>query len=423
VDETAVATTTIWGVPLVLGLSESTTYKPVLYNTLTAVFADHCRYTNGTLLGISPVARAAQGLFNQGVSQMYVMAIPCATDRKPTAVNIASALATIQPLALQGNFDSIVFAGVYVNDALASEYVGLANTCNLIFSMTNAPGQTAADIVTSVATNVNSKNGYVLAHNDAELTTTLDFSTNGQIIGTGNGTTVVFSTPNFPISGDPVITVGGTAQTVTTDYTLDKATGVITFESGSVPGTGKAIVCKYKAVIPADDVAAVALGAICCSKPWNSVIWRTVSTSVGTYFSANDLATLEAANVNAIITANNTSCLSNSLTSNGSPKFIDIVRTENYAKAILRSSLLTLRLNSSKIPFTTAGISTVRVAIRDAMERLLREGSISTYTITMPTVDSITVADRGNRILRGISVAAQLAGDVHTFEMDLVVSV
>jgi len=419
-----VASQTSWGVPLILGLSESTEYKPKLYTTLEKVYADHCKYdSTNKLLGISPVARAAQALMAQGLTRFYIMGIPCGTDRKPTSNNIAAAKAVIQPLAIQGTIDTIVFAGIYVNNPLVSEYVDIANTCKLVFAMTNAPGQTATDIVTCVSTNVKSRNGFIVAHNEPTFTNEVDFTTNGQEIGIGDGTKVVFNIPNYPITNDPVITVGGVSQTVTTDYTLDKATGVVTFDADSIPGAAKAVICKYKAAIPKDDVGAVALGALALNRPWNSMIWRAVFTPVGTYFDAADIATLETAGINVIINVASSNRLSNSLTASGSPKFIDIVRTEYYSSSQLRNAMLTLRLNSAKIPFTESGLDMVRVSLRSAMERLLRDAAISTYTITMPTVDTISTEDRGNRILRGVKVAAQLSGDVHTFQMDLIIQV
>lgn len=65
-----------------------------------------------------------------------------------------------------------------------------------------------------------------------------------EALGTGDGTKKTFNLAHFPVlTGSEVyLTVGGIpAQTA--DYTLDRATGAISFSTA--PATGKAVVCTY----------------------------------------------------------------------------------------------------------------------------------------------------------------------------------
>lgn len=64
----------------------------------------------------------------------------------------------------------------------------------------------------------------------------VDDLTIGEVVGTGNGATILFILANYPVvAGSETIYLDGT---VTTAYTFDDATGAITFTSP--PGTGVA---------------------------------------------------------------------------------------------------------------------------------------------------------------------------------------
>lgn len=53
-----------------------------------------------------------------------------------------------------------------------------------------------------------------------------------EVFGTGNGSTTVFTLANSPIpSGTMSISVGGVAKTESTHYTVNRSTGVITFNT------------------------------------------------------------------------------------------------------------------------------------------------------------------------------------------------
>ncbi len=89
-------------------------------------------------------------------------------------------------------------------------------------------------------------------------------ASNDQIIGTGDGVTAVYQltktytsgaetytrTIAKPVSGTVIVAVDGTDQSEGTDFTVDTATGLVTFQSGSIPASGKSITAGFEFDVP-----------------------------------------------------------------------------------------------------------------------------------------------------------------------------
>ena len=68
----------------------------------------------------------------------------------------------------------------------------------------------------------------------------------GEEVGTGDGTNAEFTLDDSNVQdGSLTVYVDGVEQTLTTDYTVALSTGVITFESGSIPPNGEAVTADY----------------------------------------------------------------------------------------------------------------------------------------------------------------------------------
>ena len=96
-----------------------------------------------------------------------------------------------------------------------------------------------------------------------------------QNIGTGDGTTAAFQlrkgytagsqttyrTVKKPVAGTVRVAVAGTEKTITTHFTVDTTTGIITFTAGNIPTAGQAITAGYEFDIPmmfeSDDLPVV----------------------------------------------------------------------------------------------------------------------------------------------------------------------
>ena len=77
----------------------------------------------------------------------------------------------------------------------------------------------------------------------------LDFSElNGNIeaIGIGDAVNTIFNLSKYPVVPNSAkIYVNNVLQEITTDYSLNEETGVITFEAGSIPADGHAVAAEY----------------------------------------------------------------------------------------------------------------------------------------------------------------------------------
>jgi uncharacterized protein (TIGR02217 family) len=86
-----------------------------------------------------------------------------------------------------------------------------------------------------------------------------------QAIGTGDGATAAFQLVKTygaafapwtrairkPVAGTVLVAVAGALQTPGTDYTVDTATGLVTFGLGHIPGSGQLVTAGFEFDVPA----------------------------------------------------------------------------------------------------------------------------------------------------------------------------
>jgi hypothetical protein len=103
-----------------------------------------------------------------------------------------------------------------------------------------------------------------------------------------------------------------------------------------------------------------------------------------------------------------------------SGEYIDTIRGADWLKARLQEVLYTLLINSSKVPLTDAGGVIIETQMRTIFDEAVRNGFIAAdlngvglYTISIPKVSSIPLADKLNRLFSGITFEATLAGAVN----------
>lgn len=98
-----------------------------------------------------------------------------------------------------------------------------------------------------------------------------------------------------------------------------------------------------------------------------------------------------------------------------SGEYIDIMRGIDWVAARMQERIYSKLVNSKKIPYTLAGIGVVENEIRAALQvgvdrSLFVQGSI---VVTVPDINTISSADKGNRILPDVTWSAQLAGAIN----------
>lgn len=105
-----------------------------------------------------------------------------------------------------------------------------------------------------------------------------------------------------------------------------------------------------------------------------------------------------------------------------SGRFIDVQRGIDFMEARLGEAIATLLLNTPKIPYTDAGMTAIEGVIQQQMNSfvaldilgpLLNTDDGALFRIVIPKIADQLSADRGNRLVSGIEIEAQLAGAVH----------
>jgi hypothetical protein len=160
-----------------------------------------------------------------------------------------------------------------------------------------------------------------------------------------------------------------------------------------------------------------------------------------------------------------TQVLTNSLTTAGRAsdyQFWDIKRTESFIVSEVNRALRSLRLRQEHIPFSPSGKALIEDALKSNLLRYVATGSpvithsdleswddpdeemteleriaeqriasgsspggkpLSALNVHVPRFSDLPRSDRANRRWSGIVIDAQLAGNVHTFEVELAVHV
>jgi len=175
--------------------------------------------------------------------------------------------------------------------------------------------------------------------------------------------------------------------------------------------------CLYSAVADSVYPEAAQVGGSAPRAP-GSITWAFKSLAGVTVdsLSAGEISNVKNKNGNVYT----------NLTASGSPavrdgkvvsgEFIDIMRGVDWLEARLSERILSLQLNSAKIPYTDNGLALIEAEIaaqrQDGINAGLLAGS-EEDTIFIPKVRDISFNDKANRVLRGVTFEFILAGAVH----------
>jgi len=102
-----------------------------------------------------------------------------------------------------------------------------------------------------------------------------------------------------------------------------------------------------------------------------------------------------------------------------SGRFIDVQRGVDWLDARLEEAVFAQLVNLQKIPYTNAGLTIIESAMRAVLNDALQATVINpisdteAFTITIPKVTDIPVADRQNRLFPDIEFAALVGNAVH----------
>lgn len=94
---------------------------------------------------------------------------------------------------------------------------------------------------------------------------------------------------------------------------------------------------------------------------------------------------------------------------------IDIMIGVDWTEARMRENIWFRMVNAKKVPYTTAGTTIIETEIRKVLSEGIRNGLYADSpapVVTMPAVLAQDANDRANRIYRGITFEARLAGAI-----------
>ncbi len=109
-----------------------------------------------------------------------------------------------------------------------------------------------------------------------------------------------------------------------------------------------------------------------------------------------------------------------------SGEFIDVTRFVDWLRAELQVQIFGVMANNPKIPFTDAGIDTIRATIAGVLQEGIDAGGLAKLPapiIVTPTAASVNAIDKAARNLPNVKFSATLAGAIHSLVINGTLSV
>jgi hypothetical protein len=110
----------------------------------------------------------------------------------------------------------------------------------------------------------------------------------------------------------------------------------------------------------------------------------------------------------------------------GGGEFFDVIVFVDWLQARMQERIFGVLINTLKVPFTDAGISSIEVEIRAQLQDGIDAGGLTSDpapTVSVPKASAISALDKANRELNGITFLAYLAGAIHKITIQGTVSV
>ena len=151
------------------------------------------------------------------------------------------------------------------------------------------------------------------------------------------------------------------------------------------------------------------------STPGSST-WKFKNHSGVTFdqFAAGERSTLRAKNCNFYHRVSGAPITEEGVVASG--QFIDVIRGIDWLQAEVQVNVFALLARSEKVPFTDAGIDSVRAEILRAINQGITNGLLAaspTPTVTAPAAADVNPIDKGARCLPDVEFTATLAGAIH----------
>lgn len=154
-----------------------------------------------------------------------------------------------------------------------------------------------------------------------------------------------------------------------------------------------------------------------------SVTWKfkTLAGITADTFTTAQLTQLRAKNANFFETVGGNSIITSEAVMVGG-EFIDIIRGIDWLVARIGEDVLTVFINSNKVPYTNKGVSLIVAPLRkrllDAASEDVQLITKDSIVITEPDVADALTADKAARLLKNVNFSATLQGAVHKTEIN-----
>lgn len=104
--------------------------------------------------------------------------------------------------------------------------------------------------------------------------------------------------------------------------------------------------------------------------------------------------------------------------------YLDILRFRDWLKVRMQERIFLRLANAKKIAYTDAGIAIIEAEVRAQLRDGVNVGGLTDdFTVTVPKAKDANPTDRANRVLRGVSFNANIAGAVHHLNVSGVISI
>lgn len=105
-----------------------------------------------------------------------------------------------------------------------------------------------------------------------------------------------------------------------------------------------------------------------------------------------------------------------------SGEWIDITRFSDWVKNEMQVQILGLLLNNNKIPFTDAGIDTIRATMLGVLHTGVDVGGLASSpapTVSLPAASSVDSVNKANRNVPNVSAGGTLAGAINSLQLGI----
>lgn len=192
-----------------------------------------------------------------------------------------------------------------------------------------------------------------------------------------------------------------------------------------------------------DDIAGAVAARMEATDPEITLMWKSVKCDVARYFNNNDVRKLEGKETQPMVERPHINVLLNDYGLSESfttdryisgfndedsiIRDISITRSIYYLKRALQNAIIDLRRKTIKLSYTNQSLGLIRATICTVLEDNLVSalnpyGMIASYNVKMPIAEEITAYEKSLNILQNVRIEVVLAGEIHTFRFDLVVS-